>query len=373
MSRVFVHVGAPKTGTTFLQDVLWSNREALRRQGALYWADTPGAHFYAAQDLRGTYFRGHQHPRVPGAWERLASAARGWSGPTVVISHEILSTCDAEQAERAVASLSPHEVHVVYTARDLGRQIPAMWQESVKNGRVVPYVRYLETLQRDNPQQVGRIFWRTQDALAVLGRWGAAVPADRIHVVTVPRRGAQGEVLWRRFCEVTGLDQTRLDSRVPSRENVSLGLPEGELLRRINQRLQGDLSWPEHESLLKNFLTRRVLTGRADSTPTGVPVHDRDWVLDRSRVLVDGLRERGYDVVGSLDELEPDFSGQPDTLPDPAADDVLDAAVDALAVLLTEHVRPARSRAAERLRRAPGSARLRRWAYLARERVPWVS
>ena len=28
-SRVFVHVGAPKTGTTFLQEVLWKNRKAL--------------------------------------------------------------------------------------------------------------------------------------------------------------------------------------------------------------------------------------------------------------------------------------------------------------------------------------------------------
>jgi hypothetical protein len=25
-SRVFVHIGAPKTGTTFVQNVLWRNR-----------------------------------------------------------------------------------------------------------------------------------------------------------------------------------------------------------------------------------------------------------------------------------------------------------------------------------------------------------
>jgi hypothetical protein len=361
MSRVFLHVGAPKTGTTFLQEVLWSNRAALARQGALYWGHDPGAHFYAAQDLRGRYFRGHRHPQVPGAWDRLAGAARDWTGPTVLISHEILAGCDEDEAARAVASLLPHEVHVVYTARDLARQIPAMWQESVKNGRVVPYARYLRTLQHDDPALVGRIFWRTQDAVEVLARWAAAVPAERIHVLPVPPRTADPGLLWRRFCTVTGLDPAGLDDTGGSHGNVSLGLVEGELLRRINQRLKGDLSWPEHEALLKNFLTRSVLSNRAGAARTGIPAAERDWVLERSRAQVAGLRAGGYDVAGSLDELVPDFAGEPDTDPEPVADDVLDAAVDTLAVLLTEHVGTGRS---------AGTARLRRWGSALRARVP---
>jgi len=360
MTRVFLHVGAPKTGTTYLQDVLWSNREALRQQGVLYPGDVASAHFHAAQDLRGRYFRGHQNPRVPGAWERLAGAARGWSGPTVLVSHEILAGCDPDEAQKAVESLQPHEVHVVYTARDLARQVPAMWQESVKNGRVVPYGKYLQTLHSDSPHMVGRIFWRTQDAVDVLDRWSAAVPDERIHVLTVPPRGAAGDLLWRRFCEVTGLDATTLDDSVRSRGNVSVGLAEGELLRRLNERLKGELSWPDHEALLKNFLTRQVLTDRPGSTPTGIPAADRDWLLERSRELVEGLRERGYDVAGSLDELLPDLTGEPDAVPDPAAEEVLDVAVDTLAVLLTEHVAPRQTR----------KARLRRWGSAVSARLP---
>jgi len=249
---------------------------------------------------------------------------------------------------------------VLYTARDLARQIPAMWQESVKNGRVVPYGKYLQTLQSEHPHMVGRVFWRTQDAVDVLERWGAAVPAERIHVLTVPSKGAGAGRLWRRFCEVTGLDASALDETVRSRGNVSVGLAEGELLRRLNERLKGEMSWPEQEALLKTFLTQQVLTDRPGTTPTGLPAADRDWVLDRSRALVEGLRARGYDVVGSLDELVPDFTGAPDAVPDPAADDVLDAAVDALAVLLTDHVGPRQSR----------RARLRRWGSAVSARLP---
>ena len=360
MARVFVHIGAPKTGTTYLQDVLWSNRSALSRRGVLYWGHGPSAHFYAAQDLRGRYFRGHKNPQVHGAWDRLARAARDWSGSTVLISHEILAGCDPDEAERAVASLEPHETHVVYTARDLARQIPAMWQESVKNGRVMPYRRYLQTLQRERPELVGRIFWRTQDVVEVLERWGAAVPPERMHVVTLPSHRTDSGLLWQRFCTATGLDPHRLDSAGGAGDgNVSLGLAEAELLRRLNQRLGGDLSWPEHEALLKNFLARSVLTARPDAPRTGIPAADRDWVLEHSHAQVTTLRERGYDVVGSLDELVPDFTDHPDTSPDPVTDDVLATAVDALAVLLTEHVGSRRARLRTRARRLAGAARAR--------------
>jgi hypothetical protein len=50
---VYLHVGEPKSGTTFLQQVMWGNRAVLAGQGVLL----PGAHaqdhFRATQDLRG--------------------------------------------------------------------------------------------------------------------------------------------------------------------------------------------------------------------------------------------------------------------------------------------------------------------------------
>jgi hypothetical protein len=356
MTRVFLHVGAPKTGTTYLQDVLWANRATLARQGVLYPGHRPGAHFFAAQDLRGQYFRGHRRPQVDGAWERLARAAREWSGPVVLISHEILAGCDPEEAEKAVASLRPHEVHVVYTARDLARQIPAMWQESVKNGRVVPYGQYLQALQAERPRLVGRIFWRTQDAGEVLARWAAAVPPERIHVLTVPPRSAEQGLLWQRFCSVTGVGPHGIDSTGSASGNVSLGLPQAELLRRINERVRDDLSWPQHEALLKNFLTKDVLT-RLGGERTGIPQTEHGWVRDAARRQVERLQREGYDVVGSLDELVPDFGDEADVPPDPAAEVVLDAAVETLALLLTEHVE-------SDAQRLPG--RLRGWGEVAR-------
>jgi hypothetical protein len=50
--RVLVHIGEPKTGTTFLQQVMWSNRAELAAQGVVLPGHHPQDHFSASQDLR---------------------------------------------------------------------------------------------------------------------------------------------------------------------------------------------------------------------------------------------------------------------------------------------------------------------------------
>ena len=55
---VYLHVGAPKTGTTFVQDRLFRNRESLRERGILYPADRFDAQFVAALDLEGLSWGG---------------------------------------------------------------------------------------------------------------------------------------------------------------------------------------------------------------------------------------------------------------------------------------------------------------------------
>jgi len=51
--RVFLHVGEPKTGTTFLQQVMWRNRSELAAQGVVLPGHHPQDHYRASQDLRG--------------------------------------------------------------------------------------------------------------------------------------------------------------------------------------------------------------------------------------------------------------------------------------------------------------------------------
>ena len=102
-ARVLLHVGTPKTGTSYLQDVLLRNRETLAGHGICYPADRFDAHFLAALDLMRLPWGGLETEAV-GAWDRLAAAVRACPG-TAIISHEILATASRSQVGRALASL----------------------------------------------------------------------------------------------------------------------------------------------------------------------------------------------------------------------------------------------------------------------------
>ncbi len=299
---VYLHVGPPKTGTTFIQDVLWLNRDTLARRGLAVPGTRLVDHFHAALDLRAISFGGHEDPAVPGSWNRLAARARS-TEQSSVISHEVLAGVDVEQAGRAVESLAPAEVHVVYGARDLARQLPAVWQEGLKNRRTRTFDRFLD-LTLDPAAAPDRGFWRSQQPLAVLARWAQHVPADRIHVVTLPPATVSGgQLLWQRFCSAVGVDGSGLDLDV-ARSNASLSVVWSEVLRQLNSKLPDDLDWPTYERTVKrrfNLLADSQTGGRRQK----VPLRLRAEVLSRAEDIITGLRSAPYDVVGDLADLVP--------------------------------------------------------------------
>ena len=148
---------------------------------------------------------------------------------TAIISHEILASASRQQAARALESLGHGdgaEVHVVLSVRDLVRQVPAEWQENVKHRRTIRYGDFLRQIR--DPQREGRIaswFWSVQELPAILDRWAAELPPERVHVITVPPSGGDPGLLWSRFSRVFGLDDLPLRHEA-TRANPSLGVPE---------------------------------------------------------------------------------------------------------------------------------------------------
>ena len=96
--RVHLHVGTPKTGTSYLQHVLFPNRRLLRLKGIGYPADRFDAHFLAALDLMRMPWGGLEAQAI-GSWDRLAESVRGFHGSSI-ISHEILATASRAGGSR---------------------------------------------------------------------------------------------------------------------------------------------------------------------------------------------------------------------------------------------------------------------------------
>lgn len=327
--KVFIHVGVPKTGTTFLQGILHANRETLKQQGIRY----PGkgkAHFVAAQDLTEHLFLGIENPRVAGAWSKLMREVRKRPGD-VVISHELLTMAKPAHIERAVADLQPAEIHVILTVRDFERQLPAVWQERLKNGGIVSFARHFEQAVRDSaaPADEPAGFWRQQDAGAILQRWADVLPPSRIHVITVPPKGASPELLWRRFAHVVGIEPSSC-TFPESEANTSLSPAQARFLRRINKSLGKTLPRQVYVSVVKRQLSQRVAAD-GSARNAGLTSEQRGQAQAWSAALATSIETESYDVVGDLADLV----APPSTAAPTSYDDVSSSAEALIAVEVT--------------------------------------
>ena len=337
--RVYLHIGAPKTGTTYLQHVMSRKRAQLRELGVLYPKSDGKAHFLAAHDLRELDYYGVSGPKIAGSWGKVVAAVRDWDGPSI-ISHEMFSLAEPEAVNRAMRDLDGLEVHVVMTARDLARQIPAHWQEDIKNRGLLTYSEYLRSLKRVDDSVnpfFANIFWQYQNLPEVLRTWAADLPPERVHIVTAPPRGAAaGDEIWTRFARTVGIDPEQCPADVPVR-NPSMGLVETNLLRRLNTEIIHTMDGPSYHNMIKHYLAVDVLAARSGAEPLRLSVEDREWVTQQAKEIVHELREAGYDVAGDLEDLIPNWDAD-DTgprHPDSANDaELLDASIDALAGVL---------------------------------------
>lgn len=304
--RVVLHLGVPKSGTSFLQATLRENADRLRDAGVFFPPEHHRGLFHAALELTGNNPGwGVPDRRIRGTWKALCRRAQEFEG-TTVFSNELFSNVTADGVPRMLAGLEGLEVHVVLTCRDLARQLPAEWQEGIKHGRDVRFPRFLRrVLDPERRHEHARRFWKHQDVPDILARWAAHVPAERIHVVTCPPPGAPRELLWERFCAVTGIDPASVEFPATG-ANTSLGVTAVDVLARVNRDLRRSPGGKPAE--LRRTLKQSLVNGalRGDGSPRVALPDDVLPTLERiTAEWVEAIEAAGYDVVGDLADLTP--------------------------------------------------------------------
>ena len=355
---VRLHIGAPKTGTTYVQDRLTLNSASLGRHGVTIptknrFVPADLFQFRAALDLLGQDWGGPAG-HAEGAWETLLRRIERTEG-SAIVSHEILAPAKPDRVAQALSDLSrTAEVHVVYSARDLARQLPAAWQESIKQGRKWTFRRFL-----DRAESGKTWFYRAFDLPSVLGRWGADLPPERVHLVTVPPRSAprdpEGNLLWARMCAALGVDPSWAP-RDTDRANPSLGAAETQVVRQLNRRMARKVRRdPRYDEMVLQVLAHRELAQRGSRRgaasgegasirrPASIPVRlppDRfDWAEAETQRWIDWVGQSGIQVVGDLEDLRPRRPDADDQWQDPDRVPVklrYQSAVDALAAMTHE-------------------------------------
>ncbi|MBW8487573.1 hypothetical protein [Actinomadura parmotrematis] len=348
--KVILHIGQQKSGTTYLQEVLGHCAGELAGEAGIWFPPSlrdvlPDAienHERATYGLLGTEYPWVTAAQAAGEqrkWTRLAARAAEWPG-TVLVSAEALSVVRAGAVRDVVAAFAPAEPHVVITTRGLGRTLPSLWQQHVRNGRRQEIERYFEQLagQRDlGPEVIERDreqhLWRAFAIGRLVRRWAAVVGPERVTVIVNP--GSPPDRLWRLFAEAIGAPS--FAGRPPEavlerRTHSGLTLPEAQVLVRVNALLGKD-GWTTYSArAVRERLLLNGMLARTERGPrVGVPAAARATVERWSREDVADLLATGARVLGDLDDLR--FDAARDVHRPPSAGEVADAAAAAVMAL----------------------------------------
>ena len=338
---VHIHIGSSKTGTTFVQQVLWSNKVKLAENGVLL----PGKSRRQVGDAARSLNRWDPSSGdpLPKEWRALTAEIMATKHPSVMVSQEFLCWLDPSRIQQVLSSLPEIQVKVVLSTRDLARLIPAQWQSSMRQGNTWTLTKYSHAVaglsKRGEHHPAFVHFWTRQDYGSILTRWVEALGVENVTVVTLPPSGADPDDLWRRFCSATDLEPDTYPTA--GVRNTSLGAASAEVLRRVNSTpIVRDMPNRDYAKEINSRLTRHVLDPLRKSEPgLTLPDEQRDWVAGRAEQVIAAVSATGVEVKGSLDDLRPRPVTEPylapETLP---AEDLLASAVAGLAGLAAEHV-----------------------------------
>jgi hypothetical protein len=336
--RVILHVGAMKSGTSYVQAMLYANQAALAERGVLVPGRTWSDQVRAAQDVLG--LASARTGDISGCWDRLVDEIAAYDG-TAVVSMEFLGTAPPAVIQRIVDEWD--DLTAVVSARDINRGLASMWQETLQNGRTWTFADYLGGARDSRPRRdrrpedvtpAGKTFWRQQNVVRLCRNW--TVAGAQVVLLTVPPPGASRDVLRDRFLSVLGVTPDGLVAAPDA--NEAIGAASAQVLRRVNELLdEAGLPSPAGQHLRKTVLAKAVMAARRDSEPAiGLPV--APWVEAHAATMVAKLQELDIGLVGEWSDLTPvEVPGVDLAAIDGA--EVAEAASAALAGLLANQIR----------------------------------
>jgi hypothetical protein len=349
-SRLILHVGLQKSGTTYLQEVLTARHGELAAAEVHYPMSSAGRrrrrtenHEWASYGLLGPEYPWVSAQRAAAeheTWKALERRVARTAG-TVLLSAEALSAIRTPAIRLLLDRLGVDDVRVVVTTRSLSRSLPSLWQQHVRNGRRLGFDRYLRMLEEQRGLPAARVeeesdlhLWRAFALGRLARRWAREVGTERVRFVTSP--GMPPQLLWSRFCEAAGLPErgTRADGLLDRPVHTGLTAAEAFVLVSVNGALER-AGWDARPARrLREVILTEGFQSRAERGPRlTIPPAWSARVAQWSTEDITDLLGSGVTVIGDVADLCPE-QDMADTRP-PTVEEI--GAAGAAAVLATAH------------------------------------
>ena len=315
LNRVILHVGPPKTGTTYIQNALTLCNTELTRHGFFYPPTQPasseGQHSLALDILADLGKPVAYLSQAYLSWDSAFAGARAAGAHTMLISSEdfALQTFDEEAFARLRRILGNLELVVVFALRDPVATVCSSWQQAVKWG--CGFGDEILEIDEAVPVIAARSHVRV---IPYLERIERCLSPVAVRLFTVPVN-ADLEALLDRFSTaallpIGALKTSLLTLDLPN-ANASLPYEQTMTLLRLNQMLYATdpaASTYPHNGHPRRLAARELILRTLSQSRT--PGSRRPSLSKELRAILQSIRTdliewlRTRDVVGSLSDLD---------------------------------------------------------------------
>jgi hypothetical protein len=305
MSKLIIHPGFHKTGTTALQMALSESRSALRKKGFFYPNTSGKAQHRAAwavtEKVWGWEKRGGKKTDFA-EWEKLERRLRK-NKQTSIISSEFLSQADEDQLLTLKNRLADFQVQVIFTWRPLPMMLASSYQQYLKYGIKVSYEEWLHSvLETPGSSKLTPSFWKRNLHGDVISNWCEAFGSQNVSLIAVDE--SKPNYLYDSFSNLAGIPAGIIHEPKEKEINRSLTSSEAALLLEINRNFPTERDWDSYELNIRKG-NIRALTSSENLDPGDEKLMTPKWALEKVIEInlsnVAKIKSLGINILGDID------------------------------------------------------------------------
>ena len=242
-TKVFLHIGYPKTGTTAIQGGLYINREKLKTYGYCYpMSGLIGTGKQSLAEAMDAGFQEDTENRFKADIPLLIDEMHSTTLPNIIISNERFALFKPDVIAELKDLLNGFDVYIVMYLRRQDLYLQSLWAQKCKEGHLTqPFMEWVDELSKisfdieNASSDVGRSRFPL-NYLHVADRWGEIFGEDHIFIRPFERKQLKANIL-ADFLEICEIEDSSWISDV-SEYNVSPGPKLLEVLRLLARELQ---------------------------------------------------------------------------------------------------------------------------------------